>query len=247
VGFPRCFDDYYYHTIELMVSGQEVAKALLEWVANPLERQHRVVERAAQETKEQLSAAEQQALEEEEELARAVTKSATLSGTSGNDLAREVRMLLLKNHQNPFKPIPARSQESSTQNSRTSTPTKSIATASKSTATSGPVATQSFGGIEAAALSSRNREHAASKQVFVEDGANDSISVITAGTANPVNPIAKQRRLRWHALVDSGMGRLGFRTDIPTDGSRRDSVEVIRELFDAQVQGAPLGKFWFRR
>jgi len=52
VGFPRCFDDYYHHNIEVMISGPEVAKALLEWVVNKNERMRKQVERAAAEAKE---------------------------------------------------------------------------------------------------------------------------------------------------------------------------------------------------
>ena len=52
VGFPRCFDDYYHHNIECMISGPEVARSLLEWVVNTDERKRTSVERQAQELKE---------------------------------------------------------------------------------------------------------------------------------------------------------------------------------------------------
>ena len=54
VGFPRCFDDYYHHNIECMISGPEVASALLEWVLNTDERRRTQVERAAAEAKERI-------------------------------------------------------------------------------------------------------------------------------------------------------------------------------------------------
>ncbi|VEU35805.1 unnamed protein product [Pseudo-nitzschia multistriata] len=47
-----------------------------------------------------------------------------------------------------------------------------------------------------------------------------------------------KKRLRWHALVDSGMGRLGFKTDPVTTedhGKRRDTVEILKELADLEV------------
>jgi alanine racemase len=47
-----------------------------------------------------------------------------------------------------------------------------------------------------------------------------------------------KKRLRWHALVDSGMGRLGFRTDPVSkedQGKRRDSVEILKELVGLEV------------
>ena len=52
VGYPRCFDDYYYYNVEVMVSGPEVAQALMHWVANPAQRKRTLVERAAQEAKQ---------------------------------------------------------------------------------------------------------------------------------------------------------------------------------------------------
>eukprot|EP00537_Pseudo-nitzschia_pungens_P011942 CAMPEP_0172386958 /NCGR_PEP_ID=MMETSP1061-20121228/4395_1 /TAXON_ID=37318 /ORGANISM="Pseudo-nitzschia pungens, Strain cf. pungens" /LENGTH=839 /DNA_ID=CAMNT_0013116501 /DNA_START=361 /DNA_END=2880 /DNA_ORIENTATION=+ len=47
-----------------------------------------------------------------------------------------------------------------------------------------------------------------------------------------------KKRLRWHALVDSGMGRLGFKPDqvLPEEqGKRRDTVEILKELVDLEV------------
>ena len=55
VGFPRCFDDYYHHGIECMVSGPEVASALKEWASNHTERKLNEIERIANETKEALA------------------------------------------------------------------------------------------------------------------------------------------------------------------------------------------------
>ena len=50
--------------------------------------------------------------------------------------------------------------------------------------------------------------------------------------------IPSKKRLRWHALVDSGMGRLGFKTDpVSKDdqGKRRDTVEILKELVDLEA------------
>lgn len=58
VGFPRCFDDYYHHNIEVMISGPEVARALLEWVYNKDERKRTLVERVANESKERILSTE---------------------------------------------------------------------------------------------------------------------------------------------------------------------------------------------
>ena len=55
VGYPRCFDDYYYHGIECMVSGPEVAWAIKEWALNHKERKLNEIARTANETKEALA------------------------------------------------------------------------------------------------------------------------------------------------------------------------------------------------
>lgn len=50
--------------------------------------------------------------------------------------------------------------------------------------------------------------------------------------------IQPKKRLRWHSLVDSGMGRLGFKTDAVSkedQGKRRDTVEILKELVDLEV------------
>jgi len=50
--------------------------------------------------------------------------------------------------------------------------------------------------------------------------------------------IQTKKRLRWHSLVDSGMGRLGFKTDTVSNddkGKRRDTVEILKELVDLEV------------
>lgn len=52
VGYPRCFDLYHHHNIELMVSGPEAARALMHWIEDVDERRRMEVERAAAEAKE---------------------------------------------------------------------------------------------------------------------------------------------------------------------------------------------------
>mmetsp|Transcript_13581 Transcript_13581/g.27652 ORF Transcript_13581/g.27652 Transcript_13581/m.27652 type:complete len:979 (+) Transcript_13581:182-3118(+) len=95
-----------------------------------------------------------------------------------------------------------------------------------------------FSGIEDAAKASRQRELRAIRRSQLqsddsslgsEDGkiaTNNNSAVATpsqsrrssALAANTGDPPLIRKKLRWHALVDSGMGRLGFKTEqLPTD------------------------------
>jgi hypothetical protein len=249
---PRCFDDYCFYNIEVMISGPEVAKALLEWVHNTEERKRTQVERAATETKElamQLQrhnrpappqwTAEPTLEKKDSSLSDASSEqsgsngdltqtqkyrqpSATLGNVTGMDLAKEVRQIL-KNQQ---------SNGSEMSNSSTNAPVSAGAN---------PVTTQVFAGIEEAAKVSRSRHKAIIKEAFVETGDEEddtkSTDVPSIHQKPPAVPVVSRKRLRWHALVDSGMGRLGFRTDpVPKSeqGNRRDTVDILSELVDIE-------------
>lgn len=223
VGYPRCFDDYYYYQIECMVSGPEMASAMLEWVNNPDERKKTLVERAAQESKLLATSRSKDDLNGDDETP-AKQHAATLSNLTGQDLAKEVRQMLLNQQKNPKSTASANSKNpnSSNGNSGVATPVPGGAKSS-------------FGGIEAAAKSSRSREKAVAQQVFHDDGTE---SVVTTSS-----PVKNLRKLRFHTLVDSGMGRLGFKTDYPLpNDARRDTVIILKELLEAEVNGAPLGE-----
>jgi len=150
---------------------------------------------------------------------------------------------------------------------------------------------QFFCGIEDAARASRQRELRSLRLSQVEDEiGGDAVVATTDVVANHGNNNQQQqqqplpqirKKLRWHALVDSGMGRLGFKSEIDersadfvkqdpqhatrveigkaqhnfaeeglSDGSLssgsehsgiRDTVSVIKELYDAEVhEGAPI-------
>ena len=148
-----------------------------------------------------------------------------------------------------------------------------------------------FRGIEEAAKLSRDRQLAArarreaeeearaAEKAQEDDGGDDVIVQPNAvgvhstgsGSARPMpapiilqgdQPPAQQRkRLRWHALVDSGMGRLGFKPDAPTKSETTvadtsaavikprkprysETIALIKELHDAEVRdNAPLEFF----
>ena len=116
-----------------------------------------------------------------------------------------------------------------------------------------------FVGIEDAARASRQKELRSIRLSQLGDEIGDK---------QPDIQIVK-KKLRWHALVDSGMGRLGFKTDIVNDEKRdgtwkatdapppvkgidvsdssseccgvRDTVSIIKDLYDAEVhEGSPI-------
>jgi hypothetical protein len=110
-----------------------------------------------------------------------------------------------------------------------------------------------FCGIEAVALRSRNREKATASQVWVEDSVSDKESVTLANSIAATRSLglmkSTEKRLKWHAVIDTGMGRIGFKPELPTSSmERRDTAEIIQELIHAQFhQEAPIGKcfLWF--
>lgn len=264
VGYPRCFDDYYYYNVEVMVSGPEVARALMEWVANPDERKRTLVERAARDAKQRAlmsharssfvsssketdeDSSDGQTLHtEKSEMKMPIAQSATLSNVSGEDLAKEVRAILMNQH--VAKTL---RHENSNTDSGDSTPATLSSSFKPVTSNMPPSPTISshkgeiFGGIEAVANASRIRHVAAAKasEICVEDESPDGTPLVTSSVATAAARV--KRRLRWHADVDSGMGRLGFRTEPVSKGIASgavDTVDIIKELVDAEVHtDAPL-------
>ena len=148
-----------------------------------------------------------------------------------------------------------------------------------------------FRGIEEAAKLSRDRQLAArarreaeeearaAEKAQEDDGGDDVIVQPNAVGAHPTGsgsarpmpapiipqgdqpPTQQRKRLRWHALVDSGMGRLGFKPDAPTKSETTvadtsaavikprkprysETIALIKELHDAEVRdNAPLEFF----
>jgi hypothetical protein len=270
VGYPRCFDDYYYYNVEVMVSGPEVAQALMHWVANPAQRKRTLVERAAQEAKQKALSAHpsrqsmiatsichgttddeensgQDELEEQVKQTAQPHSAATLSNVSGHDLAKEVRAILISQHA-------AKNQADNHVNTTNGSisfgkPNNSFKPVQPppSSPPSTPKKGEMFGGIEAAAHTSRMRHIAAAKasEVFVEDDRCETATSSVTSTVVGRAASRVKRRLRWHALVDSGMGRLGFRTEaVPRNdvSGKYDTVDIIKEMVDAEVHtDAPLG------
>jgi alanine racemase len=283
VGFPRCFDEYYHHNIELMVSGPEVAIALLAWVADEKERKRTEVERAANETMTQAlmqpSAPRESVRNIPSETRKvplatsgndeqipflnapavlAVPKkalihpSSTLSNVSGQDLAKELRTLLITQK--------AATEKSNKERERlqhvSSRPASSVTSSENSVSSDSnpeksifggfqpkvpPTLGTAFAGIEALAKSSRTREMATQKKLkddssVTTSSTTESKSIKADGSAPPLKP--SRKRLRWHAVIDSGMGRLGFKTDEPNPedlASSRSTVEILKELVDVEI------------
>eukprot|EP00546_Thalassionema_frauenfeldii_P008090 CAMPEP_0178910044 /NCGR_PEP_ID=MMETSP0786-20121207/8878_1 /TAXON_ID=186022 /ORGANISM="Thalassionema frauenfeldii, Strain CCMP 1798" /LENGTH=649 /DNA_ID=CAMNT_0020582251 /DNA_START=244 /DNA_END=2193 /DNA_ORIENTATION=+ len=257
VGFPRCFNDYYHYQIECTISGPEVADALKQWVSNPFDIKRHLVERVSQATKQEFSTnltgnpeREKQVDEGSTEISTVVTnssaltdfsqtsvskhlssigmKSATLNSTSGENLAKEFRQFLQTEQK-----VAAAAQEA-TGLSKTSTHS---AKEEKETAT-----TQKFQGIEAAARASVQRQAEEGQPAFVDKSLDkdDSESISSTSSFLMFTAGSSKQRLRWHAMVDSGMARDGFKTECFLDGEgiQRDTVEIIQELVNLQTYGA---------
>ena len=263
VGCPLCFDDYCHYSIECMITGPEVAAALIQWVANPLDHKRRLVERVAQETKQEIGDFKYHENryddddgyfddnddDESKTVLFTVKNSATLSGTTGKDLVKEYKQFVL-NQKKAAQITNLQVMKSDSTAAMTTAPDQQCQHSTPTTNTTTTHYHEGFSGIEAAALNSRKREKAAA----ATSASNPMSSTAHAATATTTTTIAhqlqhsKKRRLRWHAVVDTGMGRLGFKTESPSsiatsDEGRRDTVEILQELVNAElVHGAPIGK-----
>jgi len=319
---PDDFALYQQFNLELMCSGPQMARALMEWVANCDARRIQEVEKAAS---YQQSILLEQAMEEEDDKQMARNKRAgqasTLSNVEGVELGKELRQILLKKES-----MGRTSGHGSDHMSSTPTSTRgSMAGTVDANGQQQPVSqatapAMSFKGIEDAAKASRVREMAAAKvlaqtageeeveddddtsledsdhnnvvndqavSIAHENDAADSAVVSAVSSAavkdasakvssstmkKGVAPATARRKIKWHALVDSGMGRLGFKSvededgdeeekGIPLDklpaplqahtkknakwkiGPHRDTVSIIKAMTDAEIfGGAPIGK-----
>lgn len=234
VGFPRSFDDYHYHGIEVMVSGPEVAEQLLVWVKGEKERRETEVARAANESMAQALIQPRKAREEAtqkpaskasgDSIPTTVTlnptppkkvlqhPSSTLGNVSGQDLANEVRALLITQQAAKEKKVKEKEKTE-------------LAKAPPSPAT--PV----------------GRIPTVPSVCSMEDTATGVGTTSTQHSSGSKGSDSSTRKLlRWHALVDSGMGRAGFKTHRPErEETRRDTVEILKELVDRETNGnAPI-------
>ncbi|GAX14980.1 alanine racemase [Fistulifera solaris] len=295
VNFPRCFDEYLYHGIELMVSGPEVAEQLLAWVRNSKERKCVEVEQAANEAKAKALFAplgprdaeqvlhnnfkvpvnldlpnvlkdnltqnslwnpQDSGTEDSRPISRQslIYPSSTLGNVQGQDLAKEVRALLLG--QRAAKEAASQLEERqgkalasnpvSTDNSSTDshdTERQVFVPAPLSDSQTRKTCSV-FAGIDAEARNARARELAKmnNNQNMGTFGKMDGGNTTTSSAALSM---AVRKRLRWHASVDTGMGRLGFKVDKPDENEhRRDTIEILKELVDAEIlSNAPIEFF----
>jgi len=214
--------------------------------------------------------------------------AATLTNVTGDDLAREVRQILIGQRHatanatqaategNHMTTILEPAEEcngaicTSTNGSDVCAKKEVIATNAPATDTSDTTPLKKsegetlFCGIEDAARTSRQRELRVIRLSQVEDEIGSTIETIR-NVADGNNEPQIRKKLRWHALVDSGMGRLGFKTELDehdfkpshfqTMGTRnhledgvsddsisssehsgvKDTVALIKELYDAEV------------
>lgn len=266
-NLPDDFSLYQQYNLELMISGPQMARSLMEWVADHDSRRIAEVEKAAIEQKSVL-------LEQKDERntpadgLKQFSQAVTLSHMEGAELGKELRAILIAKEKAKMNSISNKSIDRSIHKSSATTPTsqKNITLTlddksglnSKSPTPPPMVPTAlPFKGIEDAAKQSRARELAAAKILSHATGENDDsvddeenspigvidqnlkavstsghdedkeiVSTVSSKTVakasasvsssiafkKGVVPQVAKRKLRWHALIDTGMGRLGFKS-----------------------------------
>ena len=322
-NLPDDFALYQQFHLELMCSGPQIARALMEWVADCDTRRIQEVEEAANYQKSILM---EQVLNKQDGMNLVKhNQASTLSNVEGAELGKEVRAILLHKESlersNPSKNIELNGIGIDNTSITMSTSKQSIISNTNARENVGgahlPSGSQNavhFKGIEDAAKSSRAREKAVAKVLAqatgeeeADDGNDDQgvedqddgsqtmwnendamdaavVSTVSSATVKDavkkvassatkkgVAPAFARRKIRWHALVDSGMGRLGFKSVEDEDecgeditlvklpapllahankypkwkvGPHRDTVSIIKAMTDAEIHGgAPLGEF----
>jgi len=178
--------------------------------------------------------------------------AATLTNVTGDDLAREVRQILVGQRHATAKATRAAAEgngmaviqeppvieqfnnghgapsKQSNRNEQMEEQTTSNATKPAAPAPSATLAKKIEGGlfigIEDAARASRQRELRAIRLSQHDESdclAGDTVRNHAAEGGGGGSELPQiRKKLRWHALVDSGMGRLGFKTEQPSEEQR---------------------------
>lgn len=290
-NLPDDFSLYQQYNLELMISGPQMARSLMEWVADHDSRRIAEVEKAAIEQKSVL-------LEQKDESNTPVdglkqfSQAVTLSHMEGVELGKELRAILIAKEKTKMNSIANKSTDSSihppsgtapvAQKNISSVFDEKCALISKAP-TPPPMAPTvvPFKGIEDAAKQSRARELAAAKILAHATGENDDIgdehehsfienrnqstkvlatsahdedkevvSTVSSTTVakasefvsssitlkKGVVPLIARRKLRWHALIDSGMGRLGFKSVEDDDEDEENDHQNLKTPLPAPLE-----------
>eukprot|EP00520_Triparma_pacifica_P001465 CAMPEP_0118646330 /NCGR_PEP_ID=MMETSP0785-20121206/7995_1 /TAXON_ID=91992 /ORGANISM="Bolidomonas pacifica, Strain CCMP 1866" /LENGTH=548 /DNA_ID=CAMNT_0006538309 /DNA_START=91 /DNA_END=1734 /DNA_ORIENTATION=+ len=206
VDLPADFDRYLHWQVEMMVSGPEVVSALMAWCADIKTRREMMVQNSAKE------AMDKAALE-----TSGVSKSSkTLGNVEGESLAREIREIMI--HKKKEAQVQAFIESSN--NSGSGTPSGRISPQTTGqgdrNGSAQPTTTQ-FQGIAHAASISRLKSERAASGVSPCKGGKDG-----------------EKKIRWHGMVDTGMGRMGFKPEEDW------SVDAIKTLYRFGVEGSPI-------
>lgn len=170
--------------------------------------------------------------------------AATLTNVTGDDLAREVRQILIGQRtaamatisEPPSMDNSAHAAEESDVDGKAAeeknAPTKPVPSTAASVQQPAKKKVEGtlFCGIDDAARASRQKELRAIRLSQLEDETG-----VIAEDVEEVGPPQIRKKLRWHALVDSGMGRLGFKTD--ADEPRGGGDDVFKPDPQARLEG----------
>ncbi|GMH65907.1 hypothetical protein TL16_g04310 [Triparma laevis f. inornata] len=228
VGYPECFDLYLHYRIEVMMSGMETVRSFLSWAEDGNKRREAQVQHMSADTKAQSKNPNPSS----QTIATArIGSAATLSNVEGEALKGELRRIMSKKDNRVINPEGLEKKTTTNKPEDSKNPT-----ANPLDPNPPKKEKEIFRGLEHAASVSRMKDtHKGAMRASPTSSPVPTSQTRKTGQKE-ITKEARQKRVRYHIMVDTdtGMGRLGFTPE--TD----DSTDTIKELYMAELNERPI-------